>query len=398
MEYIKQHILKKIILLTLNIGFLIAGNYSYPVPNYTPGSYNNRSFLSPTNHLGEDIKLKYNTPIHAIGTGIIKKYSAASGYGTLVVAIEHDLKENKTFHLKIGQQKTVTVRKFVSIYGHLKKGNLKWKVGQKVNKGDIIGYVQTDALNGDGAEHLHFGIFLDKYRGVVFGYTSNLSYGLFKYAKAKYFASGKEFINFINKNNDFKIYDFWQSANDGIYQASCYKNDWILDAQFKIKNISNSDIYIEKLALAVHDINNNYLFDLAVRDIYQILYQNDSLHFDIAKAYLTKPGKYKLIAKVYYNNSWHNLDSINFTVIKNNNCSNNVEDQNNTTTNQYIIADIYIKNFYNEYNTIFGNKVKGPYDCYDNYRCTDYDTGYKIAVNKQDLSLYYYINHKWYKY
>jgi len=381
-----QKFFKIIMLLVLNIGVLIAGNYSYPVSNYTPGSYDQRKFLSPSNHLGEDIKLSFNTPIYAIGSGTIKRYGSATGYGTLVVAIEHDLKRNETFNLKNGQRKTVKINKFVSIYGHLYKGNLSWKVGQKVNKGDLIGYIQENDKNGDGREHLHFGIFLGQYTKAIFGYTSSRTDGLYKYARAKYFASGKEFITLLNQKNDLKVYDFWQSSYDGIYKASCYKGDWILDAQFKVKNNSDKSIYIEKLALAMHDTNENYLFDLAVRDVYQTLYKGSSLHFDIANAYLTNPGEYKLIAKAYYNDKWHDLSSLNLTVIENNSCPN--------PTNP---VDEYIENFYNMYPDFFGTKVNGPYDCYTNYRCVDYDTGYKIAAHKQDYSLHYKTD-KWYKY
>ncbi len=132
-----------------------------------------------------------------------------------------------------------------------------------------------------------------------------------------------------------EVYDFWQKSRDGIYKASCFKEDWILDSQFKVKNNGNEPIYIEKLALAMHDNNNNYLFDLKIRYIYRILYPKDTLYFGIAKAYLINPSSYKLIAKAYYDNGWHNLSSLNVTVIENNECYNYYDENFSYDKNYY---------------------------------------------------------------
>jgi hypothetical protein len=59
----------------------------------------------------------------------------------------------------------VTIESFLSIYGHLRKSSdrdgkidvLPYQVGQIVGPNDVIGYVNDDAHNGDGAEHVHLG-------------------------------------------------------------------------------------------------------------------------------------------------------------------------------------------------------------------------------------------------
>lgn len=129
---------------------------------YRPGSYRNRSFLSPPEHVGGDTAHREGTPITSIGPGKIVWYGPASGYGELTVVIEHDLLKPQPFPNGNGQIRRT--RFFISIYGHLRPSKnrggarLPWKVGDLVQIGDLIGYVNDDAHNGDGAEHLHFGI------------------------------------------------------------------------------------------------------------------------------------------------------------------------------------------------------------------------------------------------
>ena len=185
--------------------------YQYPVVPYEPGSYGGRSFYYDRVHLGEDIDLSEDTPIRAIGDGIIKEYRAANGYGNLVVVIEHELDKGvyntNEFHFYVGQDKNkeLTSYKFCSVYGHLRKycaktnQKLDWNTvdNNKVKKGDIIGYVENRKYNGDGNEHLHFGIFAGAHPGkwAFYGYASSS----YKYANVSYFVSGKELIDILNQ-------------------------------------------------------------------------------------------------------------------------------------------------------------------------------------------------------
>ncbi|MCD4657877.1 MAG: peptidoglycan DD-metalloendopeptidase family protein [Planctomycetes bacterium] len=131
--------------------------YQYPVEPYPYGSYNGRSFYFNGNHLGEDVLLSEGTHVYSIGPGVVKYYSAAgNAYGTLVVAIEHDLGVDTVFKNAYGND--ITTRYILSIYGHLRPGNAGLSVNQPVSAGTLIGEVEIAALNGDGTEHLHMGI------------------------------------------------------------------------------------------------------------------------------------------------------------------------------------------------------------------------------------------------
>ncbi|MEO5927772.1 MAG: M23 family metallopeptidase [Patescibacteria group bacterium] len=136
----------------------------YPtVPGDMQNVYAGRAFYADGNHLGLDIKLAEGTAIHPIGCGILRVYRAASGYGELVAVIEHKLGTPLTVTNGKGEQ--VTITSFLSIYGHIRKsqdrngtGFLGLKAGDQVGPDDVIGYVNDDAHNGDGAEHVHLGI------------------------------------------------------------------------------------------------------------------------------------------------------------------------------------------------------------------------------------------------
>ena len=80
----------------------------------------------------------------------------------MVVVVEHDL--GREYEFINGYGEMVVTRYILSIYGHLRASQNRGgtptglKVGSKVTKNTIIGYVNDDAHNGDGAEHLHLGI------------------------------------------------------------------------------------------------------------------------------------------------------------------------------------------------------------------------------------------------
>lgn len=126
--------------------------------------YAQRVFLAsggPGAHLGRDIAYRVDESIYPIMCGRIVYYGPASGYGTLVVAIEHTL--NRAISVTSGDGRKTLVTTFLSIYGHLMAATpdgvtQPWRNGDMVTTQDRIGVVQTDALNGDGAEHLHLGI------------------------------------------------------------------------------------------------------------------------------------------------------------------------------------------------------------------------------------------------
>ncbi len=89
-------------------------------------------------HYGMDFSAATGTPIYASGNGVVTRADAnSSGYGKHI-RIDHGFN-------------------YVSLYAHLSNYNVK--KGQKVNRGDVIGYVGSTGRSV--APHLHYEIFKD---------------------------------------------------------------------------------------------------------------------------------------------------------------------------------------------------------------------------------------------
>jgi len=92
-------------------------------------------------HRGMDFTAPRGTPIYASGDGkIIRADNNSSGYGKHI-RIDHDYG-------------------YMSLYAHLSKYNVK--KGQKVKRGDLIGFVGSTGRSE--APHLHYEVFKDKER------------------------------------------------------------------------------------------------------------------------------------------------------------------------------------------------------------------------------------------
>jgi 4-aminobutyrate aminotransferase-like enzyme/Ser/Thr protein kinase RdoA (MazF antagonist) len=129
---------------------LIAGGYCEPRPLYTSKAYDKEGNNGPesrTYHLGIDFWLPEGTPVHALFDGEIFTATNDAGfkeYGGLII-LKHT--ENKLT--------------FYSLHGHLSVASVKeFKVGDKVRKGDCLGYLGSPEENGVWAPHLHFQLML----------------------------------------------------------------------------------------------------------------------------------------------------------------------------------------------------------------------------------------------
>ena len=92
-------------------------------------------------HWGMDFTAKKGVPVYATGNGVVKRADdRASGYGNHI-RIDHGFG-------------------YVSLYAHLSKYNVRR--GQKVKRGDLIGYVGNTGRSA--GPHLHYEIFKDKKR------------------------------------------------------------------------------------------------------------------------------------------------------------------------------------------------------------------------------------------
>ena len=108
----------------------IASGFGYRIDPFTK----KRRF-----HYGMDFTAKRGTPVYATGNGIVKRAdNRSSGYGRHI-RIDHGFG-------------------YVSLYAHLTKYNVRR--GQKVKRGDIIGYVGNTGRSA--GPHLHYEILKDK--------------------------------------------------------------------------------------------------------------------------------------------------------------------------------------------------------------------------------------------
>lgn len=89
-------------------------------------------------HFGMDFTAKRGTPVYATGNGVVKRAdSRSSGFGKHI-RIDHGFG-------------------YISLYAHLSKYNVRR--GQKVKRGDIIGYVGNTGRSA--GPHLHYEIIKD---------------------------------------------------------------------------------------------------------------------------------------------------------------------------------------------------------------------------------------------
>jgi 4-aminobutyrate aminotransferase-like enzyme/Ser/Thr protein kinase RdoA (MazF antagonist) len=130
---------------------VLAGGYGEARPIYTTDAYKvnqNEGYEHRTIHMGVDLWTDACTPIAAIEHGeIFSCYNNDhhKDYGPTII-IKHEINDLT----------------FYTLYGHLTKESLlKWKKGDTVPKGQIIGAIGNEKENGHWAPHLHFQIMLD---------------------------------------------------------------------------------------------------------------------------------------------------------------------------------------------------------------------------------------------
>ena len=102
-----------------------------------------------THHVGIDIGGPVGTPIYAFYDGTIfdKKYLPAEGdYGNVII-MEHEFNGTKLW----------------ALYGHLSSESLEtFKIGDIVEKGQLIGWLGDKKENGGWEPHVHFQLSLEE--------------------------------------------------------------------------------------------------------------------------------------------------------------------------------------------------------------------------------------------
>lgn len=133
-----------------NLTRLIANGYLEPRPVYTSSAYDKEGNNGPesrTVHLGVDFWLPKGTPVHALFDAEVFTAVNDKGhkeYGGLIILKHH---ENDLT--------------FFTLHGHLTaESPSKFKVGDRVKKGECFGYLGSKNENGEWSPHLHFQIIL----------------------------------------------------------------------------------------------------------------------------------------------------------------------------------------------------------------------------------------------
>lgn len=131
-------------------GAVGVGGYDEARAVYTSPAFQGAHPLAEarTVHLGIDITAPAGTPVHAPFDGVVHAWEDARApldYGPMIV-------------LRHGQAGVP----FHTLYGHLSRASLDGlQVGQRVAKGDRLGWIGTSEVNGGCWPHLHFQLVTD---------------------------------------------------------------------------------------------------------------------------------------------------------------------------------------------------------------------------------------------
>ncbi|WP_462156411.1 CHAP domain-containing protein [Pseudoalteromonas piscicida] len=153
--------------------------------------------------------------------------------------------------------------------------------------------------------------------------------------------SNNQYPNGIVRNRSFfnnyllgmRVQDFWVSGHRIAADPDATISRPNFDAQFKVKNITNSTPYhFRHIALAVHDSKGNFLFNMKKYDssnrssdaIYTLSELSDNNYAlsggEISRsaravAYFNQPGQFRVVAKIrWIDNSWTEVGHQDITV------------------------------------------------------------------------------------
>jgi len=112
------------------------------------GHFNASQATERNIHLGIDLWCNVGTKVLSVLEGEIHSFKNNTNFGDYgpTIIIKHHFEEFV----------------FYSLYGHLSVDSIEnISVGQKVNRGEIIGALGESKVNGDYAPHLHFQLIID---------------------------------------------------------------------------------------------------------------------------------------------------------------------------------------------------------------------------------------------
>ena len=263
------------------------------------------TYRYPVFHPGEDWNVP-NTPGGSCnGDQGLSVVAAANGL--VVWANSADWGGVVLRHLYLGQT-------WYTQYGHVQK--ISVRVGDTVVKGQTIAQI---GKVGTTCAHLHFEIREGDHPNPTYGPYWTASLGT-KSNVENWYEAPRAFID-SHPAYGIQVFDFWRRSDPLYSSPTAGPRAPNFDAQYKVRNPSTNGIVVEQLALAVHDSNGNFLYDMVDRYGYTRSYRNvyigarQVFWFDISYGWLTTPGRYKVVAKAKTGGAWRNLASVDFTVV-----------------------------------------------------------------------------------
>lgn len=112
-----------------------------------------RVFKNKGNVITQAFKKRVHNGIDLVGTGYTLDYITAHSEGT-VVAVRNNYKTNDKTGCSYGNYVKIKHNGYYTLYAHMKCNSVTVRVGQKVSKGQVIGYMGNTG-HSFGA-HLHF--------------------------------------------------------------------------------------------------------------------------------------------------------------------------------------------------------------------------------------------------
>lgn len=112
-----------------------------------------RVFKNKGNVITQAFKKRVHNGIDLVGTGYTLDYITAHSEGT-VVAVRNNYKTNDKTGCSYGNYVKIKHNGYYTLYAHMKYNSVTVRVGQKVSKGQVIGYMGNTG-HSFGA-HLHF--------------------------------------------------------------------------------------------------------------------------------------------------------------------------------------------------------------------------------------------------
>ncbi|MBL72561.1 MAG: hypothetical protein CMB41_05345 [Euryarchaeota archaeon] len=116
-------------------------------------------------HIGLDLGGPEGTPVHAFADGRIHAVGfeeADGGYGSTVVTVHDVSLPAHAHHPWAG-----STRRLWALHGHLARVDLeRWKVGDSVAAGEVIGHLGGPHENGGWAPHVHLQLAVDAPDGI----------------------------------------------------------------------------------------------------------------------------------------------------------------------------------------------------------------------------------------